>query len=190
MFQANLTNLGLQCSICGSLITPYEHLSNFQKKAHQGLEQHLPALCKSCLGIQKDGTLLWIDDIRDPLTGNWIADFAPEYFSCKKIVWVKSYEEFTRWIKFNGLPSKICFDHDLGENVAIELVASGVEKLKAREIKKLAKSGFDCAKWLVDYCLDNSLQLPDWNVQSANPVGKENINSLLSNAKKHLEKTI
>ena len=105
-------------------------------------------------------------------------------------MWVKSYEEFTRWIQYNGLPQKICFDHDLGENVAIELVASGVEKSKAREIKKLAKSGYDCAKWLVDYCLDNSLQLPNWSIQSANPVGKENINSLLTNAKKHLENII
>jgi hypothetical protein len=190
MFQANLTNLGLQCSICGALITPFENLTDSQQDAQRKFEKHLPELCKPCLIIQKDGTLVWIDDIRDPFTGSWIADFAPEFFACKKIVWVKSYEEFTRWIQYNGLPQKICFDHDLGENVAIELVASGVEKSKAREIKKLAKSGYDCAKWLVDYCLDNSLQLPNWSIQSANPVGKENINSLLTNAKKHLENII
>ena len=72
--------------------------------------------------------------------------------------------------------------------MAMELVANGVNKAKAREIKKLAKSGYDCAKWLVDYCLDNKVQIPEWNIQSANPVGKENIGSLLSNARKHLEK--
>ena len=40
------------------------------------------------------------------------------------------------------------------------------------------------------YCLDNKIQIPGWNIQSANPVGKENINSLLFNAKKHLETII
>ena len=63
-----------------------------------------------------------------------------------------------------------------------------MNKKKAREVKKLAKSGYDCAKWLVDYCIDNDTQIPYWNVQSANPVGKENINGLLINAKKHLAK--
>jgi hypothetical protein len=64
-----------------------------------------------------------------------------------------------------------------------------VGKKKARELKKLAKSGFDCAKWLVDYCIDNKFQIPEWNIQSANPVGKENINGLLNNAKKHIIQT-
>jgi hypothetical protein len=64
----------------------------------------------------------------------------------------------------------------------------GFNKKKAREVKKLAKSGYDCAKWLVDYCIDHDLQIPDLNIQSANPVGKENINGLLNNAKKHLTK--
>jgi hypothetical protein len=105
-------------------------------------------------------------------------------------VWLKSYDDFTKWIKYNGLPDKICFDHDLGEDVAMELVSKGINKSKAREVKRLAKSGFDCAKWLVDYCLDNNLQIPDWEIQSANPVGKENINSLLNNARKHQEKNL
>ena len=29
--------------------------------------------------------------------------------------------------------------------------------------------------------MDNGLRIPKWNVQSSNPVGKENINSLLNN---------
>jgi hypothetical protein len=40
-------------------------------------------------------------------------------------------------------------------------------------------SGFECAKWMVNYCLDNNLHLPDWHIQSANPVGAENIKSYL-----------
>jgi len=190
MFQPNFSEKGLSCYLCPSLITPFEKLSQFQLRAMKGEEEHLPSICKSCIDKQIHGVLLWLDDMRDPYMGNWIRDFAPEFFSSRKIVWVKGFEEFTRWIKYNGLPSKICFDHDLGEDIAMDLVSKGVNKTKAREVKQLAKSGFDCAKWLVDYCLDNNINIPDWSIQSANPVGKENINSLLSNAKKHLESNI
>ena len=61
-------------------------------------------------------TILWLDDLRDPNTNNWLDRFSPvkpvsDYF----VVWVKSYEEFKAWIDSNGLPAAICFDHDLGD---------------------------------------------------------------------------
>lgn len=77
-------------------------------------------------------------------------------------VGVRSYKEFTDFIINNGLPDFISFDHDLG----------------------LEESGYDCAKWLVNYCLDNNIRLPQFDVHSQNPVGKENIKSLLNNFKK------
>ena len=43
------------------------------------------------------------------------------------------------------------------------------------------KTGYDCAKWLVEYCLNNDLDLPFCFVHSMNPVGKDNINHLLKN---------
>ena len=55
-----------------------------------------------------------------------------------------------------------------------------------RKFGSMEKTGFDCAKWLVDWCLENSLKLPDFVVHSANPIGKQNIQSYLYNAKKHL----
>ena len=72
---------------------------------------------------------------------------------------VYSYEEFVAYL--------ISFDHDLGEEF----------------------SGYDCAKYLVDYCLDRQLPLPDFAVHSQNPVGKENIERLLNNFKEQ-QKTI
>lgn len=80
----------------------------------------------------------------------------------EKFVLVKNYEEFTAFILQNGLPDFISFDHDLG----------------------LEESGFDCAKWLVNYCLDYQKKLPEFVVHSQNPVGKENIESLLNHFKK------
>jgi hypothetical protein len=182
---------GLHCTDCLAVVTPYEKLSSFQKECEKGNQECLPVWCKECrdkIKESKSKNLLWLDDLRNPFEGKWIEEFAPEYLNSGSIIWVLNYEEFIEWIRKNGLPQKICFDHDLGEDVAIKLVSKGINKKKAREVKKLAKSGYDCAKWLVDYCIDHDLQIPDWDIQSANPVGKENINGLLINAKNHLAK--
>ena len=58
------------------------------------------------------------------------------------------------------------------------------------EYKKLAqsfkeKTGMECAKWFVDFCIDNDVKSPDFMVHSKNPAGAENIQSLLDNFKKH-----
>ena len=61
-----------------------------------------------------------------------------------------------------------------------------MSKRQARFKKRETKSGYDCAKWLVDYCLDNGITIPNFGVHSANPVGAENIRGLLVNAMKHI----
>lgn len=99
-------------------------------------------------------TLLWLDDERDPTEARWHAYFP---IDPGNVVWVKSLAEFTDWIMKYGLPSAICFDHDLGDG----------------------PSGLDAAKWLTEHCLDTGETLPRWNIQSANPIGKLNIESLL-----------
>ena len=102
--------------------------------------------------IQK--TLLWLDDERDPADDRWHPYFP---ISDPRIVWLRTYNEFVQWVSASGLPDAICFDHDLGEQ----------------------KSGFDAAKWLTEYCLEENRPLPLWNIQSANPIGRENIISIL-----------
>jgi len=113
-------------------------------------------------------TLLWLDDIRNPLEGDWLI-FSP-ISRPYNVVWVKNFEEFTEWIIQNGLPDGICFDHDLGAD---------------EETSKLFLSGFDCTKWLVDYCINNDFDFPKYNIQSANPVGKDNINGYIQSYIKH-----
>ena len=75
------------------------------------------------------------------------------------VIWIKNYIDFKNWIKTNGLPGAICFDYDLGET----------------------KNGFDCAKWLIDYCRNYHLHPPLWTSQSTDPEGKAKINRLLKN---------
>ena len=100
-------------------------------------------------------TLLWLDDERDPTDTRWHPFFPIQQ---PEVIWVKSYAEFTEWITDNSLPHAICFDHDLGDG----------------------PSGMDAAKWLTEFCLDTNSPLPAWNIQSANPIGKMNIEALLN----------
>lgn len=104
--------------------------------------------------------LLYLDDVRNPFLRKEDLTIIGV-----KIEWVRSYEEFVRWINKYGIPYCISFDHDLGE----------------------VNTGYDCAKFLVNKVLDENLTLCKWVVHSANPVGKENINCLLSNFKRHLD---
>jgi len=110
--------------------------------------------------------LLWLDDSRDPADKrmDWLA-YSPIGYEVE-VVWLKDYSQFRNWIQQHGLPDGICFDHDLGEDTP---------------------TGYDCSKWLVNYCLDNKLSPPVWSSQSANPVGKANINGLLRNFLRSME---
>jgi hypothetical protein len=67
-------------------------------------------------------------------------------------------------------------------------VANGMSKSQSRKEKKGIKDGKDAANWLVDYCLDNGLNIPLFTIQSANPTGADNIKGLLLGAIKHINK--
>lgn len=107
--------------------------------------------------------LLWLDDIRNPFDyvdeRTWIEAYSPIGIENVKCIWIKTYNEFCDYINQHGLPDAICFDNDLGEE----------------------KEGYDCAKFVVNYCLNNDSPAPLYNIQSANPVAVENIDCYLKN---------
>ncbi|MDQ0066004.1 cyclic-phosphate processing receiver domain-containing protein [Chryseobacterium lathyri] len=70
-----------------------------------------------------------------------------------------------------GLPEMISFDRDLAD----------IHYLKPDSDEYAEKTGYECAKWLIEYCMDHYLDLPKFYCHSMNPVGKENILSLLKN---------
>lgn len=75
---------------------------------------------------------------------------------------VRSVNDAIKYIERVGWPGFITFDHDLGEN---------------------EPTGYDFAKWIVDRALDGK-NLPSYftfDIHSQNPVGAENIRSLLNN---------
>ncbi len=125
--------------------------------------------------------LLFLDDYRMPV------DCAKYMYrkgiDCriyhKEWVIVRSYGQFTKWITENGLPEFISFDHDLSD---IEELKEGLpieEWFNLTENKEY--TGMECAKWLVEYCMDNNKPLPQFAVHSANVPGTQNIEGLLNN---------
>ena len=135
---------------------------------------------------------LFLDDIRIPKDA---IGLVPSIMN--QMYWnddwdlVTNYSEFCNHIQSNGLPEFISFDHDLSDEHYNDLFSDknwikddNDITLKYDEYSE--KTGYECAKWLVDWCLENEKQLPNFIVHSANPVGKKNIESYLNNAKKHL----
>jgi predicted protein tyrosine phosphatase len=100
---------------------------------------------------------LFLDDIRS------VSTVYPK-LSDSDFVIVRNFEDFKSTILEKGLPDFISFDNDLGLDVD----------------GNIAKEGYDCAKWLI---YQSGLDLTDlkFNIHSQNPIGKENIRSLLNN---------
>lgn len=119
---------------------------------------------------------LYLDDIRTPKTEGWDI--------------VRSYDEFINWITENGIPDEVSFDHDLSREHTKYFFDNGGHENPPNPQKTqfIEKTGYDAAKWLGEYCIDNSISLPEFNVHSANPVGKANIESYLYNVKKYLNR--
>jgi len=125
---------------------------------------------------------LFLDDIRIPydvfkLTVN------PLYESDSDWVIARDYHQFINIINKFGLPTHVSLDHDLSYDAYLSENQEGdIDYEKLEE-----KTGYDCAKWLVEYCLSNNVKVPNYYVHSANPVGKENIERYLENSVKHLD---
>jgi hypothetical protein len=128
--------------------------------------------------------VLWLDDFRDPskeMHFGWFPGYSPD-----EVFWVKNYNEFRDYIIKNGLPELICFDHDLAdehmEDFREQKEFHGDSKMIHPQYDKFTEmTGYDAAKWLIEYCLDKDVKLPRFVSQSANIVGKENILAVLNN---------
>lgn len=95
---------------------------------------------------------MFIDDLRPAPDG---------YVVCR------SSEEAISWVKDNGCPEFISFDHDLGgEDTSMVFI-----------------------DWLINATLDGVVSIPsgfDFKVHSANPIGAKNIESKMGNFLKFL----
>ena len=135
---------------------------------------------------------LFLDDIRIPkdAIGLVPSNLNQLYFENDWVV-VRNFLEFCNYIQKFGLPDFISFDHDLADVHYNDLFSDKSLSIPNSDIvlkydEYSEKTGYECAKWLVDWCFDGSQKIPKFVVHSANPVGKKNIESYLNNADKHL----
>lgn len=122
---------------------------------------------------------LFLDDERMPSDVKWIK--LPE-----NVEWtiVRNYQQFVDTITANGLPLCISFDHDLADEHYVQSIASNQNNAHNFNYGKITeKTGYDCAKWLVEYCREKELEIPNYTVHSMSVVGKKNIIGYLENYK-------
>jgi hypothetical protein len=126
---------------------------------------------------------LFLDDERVPFSKNFTINDISAYhytnyspFKLEDWIVVRSFDEFVKEIEKRGIPKICSFDNDLGDF-----------KVKSFDDFNSEKTGYDCAKWLCDYCHDNELKFPDYYIHSMNPTGRDNIKAYIENYKKHVE---
>jgi hypothetical protein len=110
---------------------------------------------------------------------------AVRYYWETDFVIVRTYDEFVNTIISNfvngSFPETISFDHDLSDTHYL-LGTTDVGTWEEYHLnEKREKTGYDCVKFLTEFCSDYNLPLPLCHVHSMNTVGKQNILSWLSN---------
>lgn len=116
---------------------------------------------------------LFLDDVRFPRQVTWCA--LPTYHDPHWVI-ARSYNEFVATILDKGVPAFVAFDHDLADEHYVEGFAGTAPRTDYRE-----KTGYDCAKWLLEYCHERDKEVPLYAVHSMNPVGRQNIHQLMGN---------
>lgn len=129
---------------------------------------------------------LFLDDVREPYeVGNYMNPVElRSLYRLKHWIIVRNYSQFTRYIQRKGMPELISFDHDLADEHYRPSMFNpdGHYSNYYTDGTFKEKTGYDCAKWLIEYARENKLQLPQIFCHSMNPVGKENILNLVASA--------
>jgi hypothetical protein len=122
---------------------------------------------------------LFLDDLREPRNVFPTTDD-------KEWVVVRNYDQFVATIESQGLPFIISFDHDLSlEHYPFMEPDGGVSSTRIIPYDRYTeKTGYHAAKYLTEYCFEKSLDLPKYYIHTANPVGRENIKSILESYEK------
>ncbi len=125
---------------------------------------------------------LFLDDVRFPKDVKWLELPLVEW------VIVRNYNQFIETIERDGIPVSVSFDHDLADEhyQDYETATDKDHPLfgQVQYHKFVEKTGYDCAKWLANYCVDKQIPVPLYYLHSLNPVGRENIFSMMESARK------
>jgi len=117
---------------------------------------------------------IYLDDVRTPTQGVG-EDNRPW-------VIVRSYDEFVEKVNEIGLENiqAISLDHDLGDSAMSEWKNNVYHNYKLDYDNITEKTGYDCAKWLVEQWMDNK-PVVTVMTHSANAIGSANIMGYINN---------
>ncbi len=112
---------------------------------------------------------IYLDDLRTPIDDNWII--------------CRNYDEFVDKVKEIGIENMdtISLDHDLGETAIREYFKNVTTNYILDYDNIHEKTGYDCAKWLVEESINSGISLPLILTHSANPIGSANIMGYINN---------
>jgi hypothetical protein len=112
---------------------------------------------------------IYLDDIRTPDDERWII--------------CRNYNEFVNKVDEIGLDNieTISLDHDLGETAIREYFKNVTNNYILDYDNIHEKTGYDCAKWLVEKSIETGVNLPTILTHSANPIGSANIMGYINN---------
>jgi len=112
---------------------------------------------------------IYLDDIRTPNEERWII--------------CRNYDEFVNKVNEIGLDNieTISLDHDLGETAIREYFKNVTNNYILNYENIHEKTGYDCAKWLVEKSIETGVNLPTILTHSANPIGSANIMGYINN---------
>jgi hypothetical protein len=119
---------------------------------------------------------IYLDDVRTPTQGvgednqPWVV--------------VRSYDEFVEKVNEIGLDNiqAISLDHDLGDSAMKEWHNNVYHNYKLDYDNITEKTGYDCAKWLVEQWMDDK-PVVTVMTHSANAIGSANIMGYINNYK-------
>ena len=111
---------------------------------------------------------IYLDDVRTPVDSTWVV--------------VRNYDEFISKVQELGLGNIECIslDHDLGDTAMQEWHKNVYYNYTLDYSNITEKTGYDCAKWLVEKWLDGETVVPVYT-HSANAIGSANIMGYINN---------
>lgn len=123
---------------------------------------------------------LFLDDVRFLDECSYMND--PRYTTRNWII-VRSYDQFVselqrRW-EMGQFPELVSFDHDLADEHYHGSMFDSASAYNEAAQNFREKTGNDAAKFLVQFCIDHLIDLPECLVHSMNPVGRTNIKNTL-----------
>lgn len=120
---------------------------------------------------------LFLDDERLPKNVIWI--------DLPLVPWeiARNYKQFCQLINSRGLPVNVSFDHDLADEHYKDLGQSGSIGYE----KFTEKTGYDCVKFMIEYCMNHNKPVPNCFYHTMNQVGAGNMYTYIESYKRSLK---